>query len=196
MNAIHIKPDKVARIYRILLSTDNRERTWYEIAKEASVAYGWAHTVLKKLEKEEIIKRGKVLEPATLFQIWASRRDTRIYREYHLQNPEKTIKSSKMRYALTGSVAENSIGSYLFPRSHNIYILATDADKWNDIMTRRGYVGAGNVRIMIDDTHVFYQMKKIAGWPTVSPQQLIVDLIREGAECGEAAELLIKRYYR
>jgi hypothetical protein len=35
----------------------------------------------------------------------------------------------------------------------------------------------------------------VKGWPLVSIQQLIVDLMRTGAECAEAADLLIGREY-
>jgi hypothetical protein len=47
----------------------------------------------------------------------------------------------------------------------------------------------------LSDENVFWDGKKIQGWTIVSIQQLIVDLLREGVECTEAAELLIRRFY-
>jgi hypothetical protein len=48
---------------------------------------------------------------------------------------------------------------------------------------------------MLADDHVFFERQEIEGWPVVSIQQLIVDLLRTGAECVEAANLLIRREY-
>ena len=196
MNAIRIHVDKVDRIFRVLLSPGQITKTWYQIAKDSSVAYGWAHLVLKRLEKNKLIHGRSILNPSELFLRWASRKDTRVYRDYHVQDPEGVLKQTTMSYALTGSFAESVVGSYLFPRRYDLYVLPADADKWNQLMITNGYVGAGNVRIMLSDEHVFFEANKIEGWPIVSPQQLIVDLIREGAECAEAAALLIGRYYQ
>jgi len=48
----------------------------------------------------------------------------------------------------------------------------------------------------LTDEHVFWNRIEVKEWPIVSIQQLIVDLLREGAECREAAEILIRRFYR
>jgi hypothetical protein len=70
-----------------------------------------------------------------------------------------------------------------------------ELEKWHNYLMNSGYVGKGNVKIYFTDQHVFFEKYEVEGWPVVSIQQLIVDLIREGAECKEAAEILMKRIY-
>jgi len=192
---IKIHGTKVDRIYRVLLSKEKSGLTWYRIAKYAEVAYGWAYQILKVLERKGIIKGYKVKKPRRLFDVWADRPDTRMYREYHIQEPKRVLKGIKMDFAFTGHFAENLMNGYLFPRYYDLYIRHEDALAWHRRMVENGYVGTGNVRIFLADAHVFFERRKVDGWPTVSVQQLIVDLIREGAECAEAADLLIKRFY-
>ncbi len=100
-----------------------------------------------------------------------------------------------MEYAFTGYFAENLVGNYLFPRYYELYINDFELEKWHKHLINSGYVGNGNVKIYCTDHHVFFEKYEVEGWPVVSIQQLIVDLIREGAECGEAAEILMKRIY-
>ena len=194
-NALIPYVDKVERIYRVLASRKLENITWYRIAKEADVWYSWAHRVLKKLENEKIIKGSEILNPKALFDKWASRNDHRIYREYHIQNPNEVLKSVSMEYALTGYFAENLMGQYLFPRYHEIYIRVSDSIKWHRYLSEMGYVGKGNVQVILADEHVFFEASKVDSWPIVSVQQLIVDLYRNGAECTEAADILVGRVY-
>ena len=42
---------------------------------------------------------------------------------------------------------------------------------------------------------MFFESDRVNGSPLVSIQQLIVDLYRTGAECTEAADLLVRRWY-
>jgi len=187
--------DKVERIYRIFLSLRIKKRTWYRIAKEADVVYSWTDKVLKELESEQIIKGSKLKKPKALFEKWRDRTDQRGFREYHVQNPEKILMETQMEYALTGYFAENLIGHYLFPRYYEFYIRPKDALKWHYLLSKNGYVGKGNVRVILADEQVFFERSKIDNWPVVSIQQLIVDLMREGAECSEAADNLISKVY-
>jgi len=187
--------DKVERIYRVLLSRRLDGPTWYRIAKEADVAYGWTHRVLKGLERDGILKGRVVTEPGALFALWASRPDKRVYREYHVQDASSVIKGADMDYALTGYSAENLIGHYLFPRYQELYIHGEDALSWHELMTSRGLVGRGNVQVILADEHVFYEGDLVDGWPIVSVQQIIVDLYRTGVECAEAADLLVGRVF-
>lgn len=187
--------DKVERIYRVLLSRRLDGPTWYRIAKEADVAYGWAHRVLKGLERDGILEGHQVKDPGALFALWASRPDKRVYREYHVQDASSLIKGIDMDYALTGYSAENLIGHYLFPRYQEIYIHEEDALSWHELMTSRGLVGRGNVQVILADEHVFYERDVVDGWPIVSVQQVIVDLYRTGVECAEAADLLVGRVF-
>jgi len=187
--------DKVERIYRVLLSRKATRLTWYRIAKEADVSYGWAYRVLKGLERDEIIKGRELRDPRVLFARWADRKDRRVYREYHVQDPASLLKGAGADYALTGYFAENLIGHYVFPRYHEFYVHRQDAPGWHERLSGKGYVGKGNVQVLLTDEHVFYEATVVDGWPVVSIQQLIVDLYRTGAECGEAADLLVERAY-
>ncbi|NOQ54903.1 MAG: hypothetical protein GQ558_09915 [Thermoplasmata archaeon] len=187
--------DKVERIYRVVLSRRLDEPTWYRIAKEADVAYGWTHRVLKGLEREGVLEGREVTDPGALFALWASRPDKRVYREYHVQDAVALLKGIDMDYALTGYSAENLIGHYLFPRYHELYIHEEDAIAWHELMTSRGLVGRGNVQVILADEHVFYERDEVDGWPLVSVQQVIVDLYRTGVECAEAADLLVGRVF-
>ena len=187
--------DKVERIYRVLLSRRLTEPTWYRVAKEADVAYGWAHRVLKGLERDGILDGRRVIDPGALFSLWATRPDKRVYREYHVREAPELIKGADMDHALTGYSAENLIGHYLFPRYHEVYVHDEDAAAWHDLMTSQGLVGRGNVQVILADEHVFYERQEVDGWPLVSVQQVIVDLYRTGVECAEAADLLVGRLY-
>ena len=187
--------DKVERIYRVLLSRNLKNLTWYRIAKEADVGYGWAHRVLKGLERDDIIKGRELKGPRALFARWAARKDRRVYRDYHVQDAAEVLREAKMGYALTGYFAENLVGHYVFPRYHEFYVHRQDAPAWHALLSKKGYVGKGNVQVLLADEHVFYEAAVVDGWPVVSIQQLIVDLYRTGAECAEAADLLVGRAY-
>ena len=186
---------KIDRIYRILLSLSRKDVSWYRIAREANVAYGWAHSILSDLRDDNIISGSIVRNPHQLFEKWAGRTTRILFREYHVQQPEKLIKDANLGFALTSYYAEHLVGKYLFPRKFDIYIHQKDAPAWHTLLTNQGYVGKGNLRILLTDEHVFHDGMKVEGLSIVSIQQLIVDLMREGAECSEAADLLIERFY-
>jgi hypothetical protein len=187
--------DKVERIYRVLLSRRLVEPSWYRVAKEADVAYGWAHRVLKGLERDGVLEGCRVVDPAALFDRWAARPDKRVYREYHVREAAELIEGAGMDHALTGYAAENLIGHYLFPRYQEVYVHEQEAAAWHDLMTSQGLVGRGNVQVILGDEHVFYERQEVDGRPLVSVQQVIVDLYRTGIECAEAADLLVTRLY-
>ena len=188
--------DMVDRIFRVLLSRKLKKLTWYRVAREAGTAYGWTHHVLSGLERDGLIKGTTIKSAKGVFVKWAARRDRRVYREYHLQDPAKVLKGARMEHAFTGYFAENLVGHYLFPRYYELYIRTKDAARWNALLSKNGYVGKGNVQLILSDEHVFFEESVVDGWPVVSIQQLIVDLYRAGAECAEAAELLVGRAYR
>jgi hypothetical protein len=187
--------DKQERMLRILLSTVNRNRTWYSIAKEAESSYGSAHRFLTGLSQSGYIEGGNVSDPSGLFNYWAKRRDKRLFREYHIRNPEAMLRDARLDYVLTGYFGENLIGGYLFPRFREFYVMPQDAAKWDSLLLANGVAGHGNVKVILADDHVFYERQSVKGWPLVSIQQLIVDLMRTGAECAEAADLMIRREY-
>ncbi|MEW5748296.1 MAG: hypothetical protein AB1793_05875 [Candidatus Thermoplasmatota archaeon] len=187
--------DKVERIYRVLLSRRGAGQTWYRIAKAADVSYGWAHHILQNLERDGLIDGSRVIEPRSLFLKWARRRDRRLFREYNIQEPDELISESKLDHAFTGYFAENHLGRYLFPRLREFYVKADDRMKWHQLLTRHGYVGRGNTLVLLADDHVFFERQNVDGYPLVSTQQLIADLYRTGAECAEAADILVSKVY-
>ncbi|MEI7648484.1 MAG: hypothetical protein WCJ47_02085 [Methanomicrobiales archaeon] len=186
---------KKERVFRILLSNKNKNCSWYKIAKLAETNYSYVHSILCELERVGALKKHEISDVKKIFNLWANHRSYRYYREYNIQNPKETIKNAKMEYAFTGYFAENLVGNYLFPRYYELYVNDSELEKWHKYLTNSGYVGKGNVKIYFTDQHVFFEKHVVEGWPVVSIQQLIVDLMREGAECGEAAELLMKRIY-
>jgi hypothetical protein len=188
--------DKVERIYRVLLSKKTPNPTWYRVAKEAGTSYGWAYKNLAELEEAGLIERYRVIDPKGMFSRWADRNDLRVFREYHIQNPDDVLEQTSLYFAYTGYYAENLVGHYLFPRYREIYIRQEDAAAWHSHLSANGYVGRGNVQIILADPHVFFEQSMAENKPVVSIQQLIVDLYRNGAECAEAADLLVEREYK
>lgn len=186
---------KLDRIYRILLNREERNQSWYKMAKSADVAYGWAHRKLSEVENRGLIKGSRVKEPSKLFKLWASHKVPIYIREYHVKDPKNILKNSPFDFSLTKYFAENLVNNYLFPKVYDVYVRSQDLPGWHDILSSMGYVGRGNVRVLVADEHVFWGTKKVQGWPVVSIQQLIVDLIREGMECLEAVDQLMEKYY-
>ena len=186
---------KRERVFRVLLSNKIKKFSWYKIAKLADTNYSYVHSILYELERLGVLKGHKILDVQKIFSLWANHTYRRYYREYNIQNPKEILKNAKMEYAFTGYFAENLVGNYLFPRYYEIYVNDYELEKWHDLLTNSGYVGKGNVKIISTDHHVFFEKYDVEGWPVVSIQQLIVDLLRGGAECGEAGERLMKMIY-
>ncbi len=84
----------------------------------------------------------------------------------------------------------------MFLRRFDIYIKIKDDFNWHSYLQNHGVTGKGNFRVLLTDDHIFWKNKKIRNTNVVSIQQLILDLLREGAECEEAADILIRRFYR
>ena len=186
---------KIERIYRVLLSIPYVERSIRKISKEAETDYHWTYKNMKELEEKGIIQGTKLIDPKSLFKIWSERPVTTLFREYHIPNPKSFIENIELDYALTTYHAENQIGNYLIPRIMDVYIHENDINEWHEKLIDQGYAGKGNVRILLADEHVFWDRISEGPLNTVSIQQLIVDLLREGGLCVEAAEILMERYY-
>ena len=181
------------RIVRILLNNPSGDLTKYRIAKLAEAAYSWVHDFLKELENNGLIKKTRVVKYQEIISLWKAFQITPDKKEYMVQNPLEVIKSAKLKYALTTYAAENLVQKYLFPSRVDFYIDPKDKTKWHKILSQQGLVGKGNTRVLIGDIHVFYNMSEKEGFKTVSIPQLVVDLLREGGPCAEAAEMLIKK---
>ncbi len=186
---------KQERVYRVLLSDKIKKPSGYRVAKLAEVSYPYVHTILNDLEREGILKDRQIIEIEKMFNHWSDHRGPIYVREYNIQNPKDIFKKAQMDYAFTGYFAENLVGGYLFPRSYELYIKDYEFEQWDNYLLESGYLGKGNVKIFCSDHHVFFEKQIVEGWPVVSAQQLIVDLIREGADCGEAGERLMKMMY-
>ncbi len=181
------------RILRVLTNNPTVDMSKYEISIQARATYPWVREFLLKLEEMEIVKGTRVMDYPALLRYWQSVNIKSKYREYMVKEPLKLLKNSKLPYALTTYQAENLIQNYLFPSRIDIYIKEDDWKHWHDMISKKGLVGKGNMRLLLADEHVFYKYFEKNGLKIVSTPQLIIDLMSEGGVCVEAAELLIKK---
>jgi hypothetical protein len=181
------------RILRVLANAPSGDMSKYEIAKQADATYPWVREFFIKLEEMGLVKGTRVLDYPALLHYWQSVHVKRKTREYMVKEPLKFLKDNKLPYALTTYQAENLIQSYLFPSRVDVYIIEDDWKQWHDMISKKGLVGRGNMRLLLADEHVFYRSFEKDDLKIVSTPQLIVDLMIEGGVCVEAAELLIKK---
>jgi len=179
------------RVIRILLSEADGTLTKYRIAKKAKCSYSWVHEFLGKLEAMGLVDKTKVTDYASLVDYWRSVKTNPNKREYMHKDPIGLLSKATLPYALTTYEAENLIQHYLFPSRIDVYVMKEDAGRWNELITKEGLVGKGNVRLLLSDDHVFYDSFTHRGLNVVSFPQLIVDLFDEGGVCVEAAERLL-----
>ena len=181
------------RILRVLTNNPDGDMSKYEIARQTCATYPWVRKFLLNLEEMGLVKGTRVLDYPALLRYWQSVKIKSKYREYMVKEPLKLIKNSKLPYALTTYQAENLIQNYLFPSRIDVYIKEDDWKQWHDMISKKGLVGKGNLRLLLADDHVFYKSFERNGLKIVSTPQLIIDLMIEGGVCVEAAELLIKK---
>jgi DNA-binding Lrp family transcriptional regulator len=187
-----MRGDKRERILRVLLNS-KETLSKNELSKQAECTRQWVILFLKELEKKKLVKDAKPINKNNLLKYWIKiSKKHRKFRSYMVKEPLEILKNAKMDYAITTYQAENMVQHYLFPSRTDIYIKEQDLDKWHKIMTKNGLYGKGNVRIIIADEHVMYGKRIINGISIVSIYQLIIDLIKEGGPCQEAAEMLMK----
>lgn len=181
------------RILRVLVNNPSGDMSKYEIARQAGATYPWVREFFLKLEEMGLVKGTRVLDYPVLLRYWQSVNIKYKYREYMVKEPLKLLKNNKLPYALTTYQAENLIQNYLFPSRVDIYITEEDWKQWHDMISKKGLVGKGNLRLLLAEEHVFYKSFEKDGLIIVSVPQLIVDLMIEGSVCIEAAELLIQK---
>lgn len=187
-----MRGDKRERILRVLLN--NKPLSKNEISKRAECTRQWVILFLKELKKKKLVKETAVINKKNLLKYWTTlERNPKKYRSYMVKEPLKLLKKAKLDYALTTYQAENIVQHYLFPSRIDLYIKESDLDSWHALMTKNGLYGKGNVRIIIADKHIMHEKRIINGLSVVSLPQLIIDLIKEGGPCHEAAEMLMKR---
>lgn len=188
-----MRGDKRERILRVLLNS-KEALSKNELSKQADCTRQWVILFLKELEKKKLIRGTKPIDRKKILQYWISiSKKPGKFRSYMVKKPLELLKKSKLDYALTTYQAENIIQHYLFPSRIDLYIKEKDLEKWHGILTKNGLYGKGNVKIMMVDKHIMYGKRNIKKLFIVSLPQLIIDLIKEGGPCQEAAEMLMKR---
>lgn len=184
------------RILRVIANNPGGNLSRYELAKEAVATYPWVREFLLKLESAGLVKGTRVLDFPALMRFWQSVYIKHRYREYMVKAPLQVLRDSRLSYALTTYQGENLIQSYLFPGRIDVYVKESEWKLWHEVLTKKGLVGRGNLRLLLSDEHVFYKAFERDGLKVVSLPQLIVDLLVEGGVCTEAAGLLIERVVR
>ncbi len=184
---------KRERILRVLLA-ETKPLSKNELSKKAQCTRQWVILFLRELEKKKLVNGTKVLDPAGLIKYWLTfHKKPKKYREYMIKKPLRSLKKTKLDYALTTYQAENLLQRYLFPTRTDIYVKEEDLLKWHSSLTEEGLYGRGNVRIIIAEEPVLYGKRKLNGLFVVSLPQLIIDLFNEGGPATEAAEMLLTR---
>lgn len=185
------------RIFRVLLnqtSNQNEKKlTKYKIMKLAKANISWVIELLKKLEKQGLVEGTRVKDYRGLIIMWKNIRTEPHVREYMVRDILDLLRKTDMKYALTTYAAENLVQKYLFTSRIDFYIQQNDLIKWHNLLSEKGLVGKGNVKILTTDEHVFYNSSVRKGLTVVSIPQLIVDLMTEGAVGGEAADMLLEK---
>ncbi|MFQ5975846.1 MAG: hypothetical protein ACE5J5_06000 [Candidatus Hydrothermarchaeales archaeon] len=179
------------RILRVLMNNPTGKMSRYQIAKEAKSTYPWVREFLMKLADKKLVKDTKITDYPSLFQYWLKVTPKRKHRDYMVKKPMELLKNTKLNYALTTYQAENLIQGYLFPSRTDIHIKKEESEKWHEAIIKTGLVGGGNFRINLSDEHIFYHLQEKDGLKIISTPQLIIDLLKEGGTCTEAAEMLI-----
>ncbi|HEX9817004.1 MAG TPA: hypothetical protein VGB18_08490 [Candidatus Thermoplasmatota archaeon] len=183
------------RLLRVLLEPRAEKRSSYQVAKDANVSYGWAHALLHEWAQEGMIKATRVVRPTRLFEEWAKMPQRAKTAEFQIQEPHTLFTKTTLDYAWTTYWAEKLVQQHLFPRRLDFYTSLQHWNRWRKQLANDGLMGGGNVRVILADHHVLETSYLVRERRVVSTPQLIVDLMREGGPCREAAELLITKEY-
>ena len=190
----HKKRGKIReRVLRVLLNNPEGSLTKYRVAKHTKSSFSWIHEYLSQLEEKHLVEGTRVIDYRRLVDEWVSIRLPPRRTDYSIQEPVKYLNESKLEYAATTYRAEFQTQGYLFPSRTDIYIKPAEEEAWVNSLRGIGLRGKGNLRLLIDDEHVFYRTKIVANLYIVSTPQLIVDLLAEGGVCIEAAEMLLEK---
>lgn len=186
----HIKE----KVFRILLNHPKGELTKYKLAKISDCSYPSVHRILKKLEESKLVKGTRVVNFQEIINIWKNWKVKKDTRDYVINNPIEILKKTNLQYALTTYHAESLLQGYLFPSRVDVYVKQQDKLNWHNFLIKEGaLVGKGNFRIIMTDEQTFYNSSDRQGFTIVSIPQLIIDLLREGSTCVEAADILLEK---
>lgn len=188
---------KARRIILALLHHPEGTLTKYRIAKETGSNISWVIHTLRKLEKDNLIQKTKVLNVDQLIDRYLSL-DTRMTSfDFHIPEPLAYLKNVKSDYALTTYAAENLTSHHLFPSRIDVYIKEKDAEEWKHELFAKGLIGKGNLRLIIpSDDYIFKFTQTIKKLRVVTLPLLMIDLKREGGVCMQAYEYLVKHVSR
>lgn len=179
------------RILRVLLNHSGQEITKYRLAKEAKVSEPWCREYTENLERRGVLEETTVCRPRELYQEWQSVRIDPNQLTISLQQPMTVLDDTDLKYGLTTYRAENLIQGMLFPSTTDFYVHPDEIEDWLNLVEERGLLGGGNTRLRVLDTHVFYNTQQKNDVQLVSTPQIILDLLKEGGPCEEAATKLI-----
>jgi len=212
---------KIKRMFALLLDPDYKLPSRYALAKKAGCDPSWAIKLIKRLEREGIVKNLLVADAKSLFGLFHKLRpkktNSRSYSIYSLDDVDKLIglfKKSDKEYAFTTYMAENLMQKHLFSHRIEAYIKKEDLGEWHKQLTAVGTYGGGNVRIIVSSSDELFNKKRIhdaivggkfftannrehkkesEGPWVVNIPQLISDLYAEGGPAAEAADLLLEK---
>lgn len=165
------------------------------MAKAADVAYSWAYEVMKDLEGLHAARGLRITRADRAYGYWLRHHVQPLYSDYQVPDPVRLISDADLSHAITTYVADQAVQRYLFPRRYDVYIREEDAPAWHRRIMRGGFVGGGNLRLLLHDEDILETSEKRHGLRIVCLPQLILDLIVEGGVCTEAARLLFRRVY-
>ena len=186
---------KQERIIRVLLNQTGEEITKYRVAQLAEVSEAWCREYTGRLEEQGLLADTTVREPQKLYEEWQAVRIAPNQLTVSLQQPMQLLAETDLQYAATTYQAENLRQGFLFPSTTDFYVVADEISDWLALVEENGLLGGGNTRLRATDEHVFYRTEPVDGVTTVSPPQLIVDLLAEGGPCAEAADKLIRKIH-
>lgn len=182
---------KKERILRVVLNHANGEITKYRVAQLADVSEAWCREYTTRLEDQGLLNDTALVDPQALYEEWQQIRIAPNQLTVSLQQPMQLLEETDLQYALTTYQAENLEQGFLFPSTTDFYVAEDEITDWLTVIEENGLLGGGNTRLRATDEHVFYEAQIRDGFQTVSPPQLIVDLLTEGGPGTEAAERLI-----
>src|SRR4030042_4576539 len=151
------------RIIRVLLNSQEG-LSKYRVSKLSKTSFSWAHKYLRKLEEEGYLKGTRVVKYRELIYRWLKIHAQSRRRDYLIQEPFEFLKNVDMEYALTTYAAENLTQRHVFLSRYDVYVRREDEEVWSGKLSSIGLMGSGNFRMLVDDEHVFYNVKKVNGF--------------------------------
>jgi len=186
---------KNVRMVKYLIQTPGGSLSRYALAKAAKSSQPWGVKFIQNLEEKGLVSGTRVVDVLKLarYGVEISPSPEKVIRAYH-GNPLEFIKRNLKEYALTTYFAENLITHHLFPSRCDIYVKQDVLEDLFKKVMDEGMIGDGNLRFIVPaDPEIVRDIQLVNEIMVVSMGQLIMDLIKEGGVCTEAAEEMVKR---